>query len=611
MKLNKIVFASIVALTVMGCQENETIQHAGALETLEIVTPTHMDTRTALDTNGVSVKWTEGDAIAVYDYSTPKRSFTAEITEGTTRFKGKITPRQSNFIAVYPYEHAAENMTEQKVVLHLPQEQTAVKGSFGEELNLSVAAGVRNIDGSPSQIRFRNVCQLFKLTVPQYADGRIAKIVFSTAKDIAGELVVGFASNNPQIGTENLSGKQIILLPPAGNAAFEEGTYYMVLAPVAVEGFTLTLTDTQGKAYSQRSSATLGGNRGVICNLGNVDLVDAPVATPHHVYIDGVLHGTSVSLTAPVPGKAWSAVIKNAQGTTVRTLASAEGTLVSDHTDQAWPYLPKGAYTVEYTFTTANNKQKTSTTSFSITEDPQFGLTFNAASSYTYYLGDGVAKDVAKANSMDAHNVTGIVCNATGILPSVLGNENYGFDLTNTFGGTISSTSENQANFADITIANLGQSTLSASLTFDGVTKTASKSVYITGLPFTHKPPTSSLWSKDGDVKYESNYVRIGNAGGDGEITYNGVSIPANTKLQLGYHFYIYEEIGVTYTINIGAQKAHSETLDESWQNTEQTYEGTAYITTNALATYVKCISDYGLAQSHSKTYKIALSYGN
>ena len=493
-------------------------------------------------------------------------------------------------------------------MITLPSEQTAVKDGFGPNLNLSIGKGTRNVDGSPSQVRFRNICQLFRLSVPAYAANRIAKIELTANSVIAGQLTVDHSDYSPVVTTNEQGVKTIALLPPSENTTFAEGAYYMVLAPETVEGFTLTLTDTNGKTYSQHSNTSIGGNGGVICNLGNVDLIDKPVITPKHVYDNGTLVGTQVTLTAPVSDKAWSAVIKNGNGETVRILAEATGTLTSDHTDDNWPYLPKGNYTVEYTYTTANGKLMSATTAFTITEDPQFSVTLNAYSTYSYYL----AGDVDKANSMDKNAVTGIVCQAHGILPSILANDKYGFAFNNNFNGTIASTGDNVANYNDISITKLGETELSASVTFDGVSKTANKTVYITGLPFNHTPPTSSLWSESGDVNFESNYVRIGNAASanGGEITFNGISIPANTKLQLGYHFYIYEEIGVTYKIQVGGQEILKETLDEAWHNTEKEYNGyKEFITNGSVVTSVKCISDYGLAQSHSKTYKIALSY--
>lgn len=597
-------------LLLSSCQNDEFVSQGGEMP-LEITTSTQIETRTSLADNGKSVLWNEGDAIAVYDFATSKRKFVAEINDNNTHFKGKITPKYGSFIAAYPYDLAAENDVNKKILLYLPEEQTAVKDGFASGLNLSIAKGERNVDGSPSQVQFRNVCQLFKLTIPEYISNRVAKIELTTNTAIAGELTVDYSNYNPVITANNQGAKTIALYPPTGNGSFAEGSYYMVLAPVTVEGFTLTLTDINGKTYSQHSSASINVGYGVICNLGNVDLIDNPIITPKHVYDNSTLVGTQVTLTAPVSDKAWSAVIKNANGEIVRTLAEATGELTSDHTDDTWPYLPKGNYTLEYTYTTANGKQMNATSAFSITENPQFSVTLDANSTYSYYL----AGDVDKANSMDKNAVTGIVCQVHDILPSILANDKYGFALNNNFNGTIASADDNVANYNDISITQLGETELTATVTFDGVTKTANKMVYITGLPFSHTPPTSSLWSESGDVKFESDYVRIGNGGdggdGGGEITFSNVSIPANTNVSLDYHFMLHRgTVGLDYEIRIGGQVC----VNESHNNTIHTDKDFSTPTPINIhidnhANSVQCVSSYGLGTTHSKTYKIALSY--
>lgn len=591
-------------LGLAACQ-NDDVFLAEEHGTLEFYTSTEIDTRTSLQ-DGNKVVWNEGDAVAVYDFAATKKKFVAEINEGTTHFKGNITPKYGSFIAAYPYDLAAENDNAKKIIMYLPEEQTAVKDGFGPDLNLSIAKGSRNVDGTPSEVHFRNICQLFKLSVPAYTANRIAKIELTANTAIAGQLTVDYTEYDPVVTTNSQGAKTIALYAPTGGEAFAEGTYYMVLAPIAVEGFTLTLTDINGKTYSQHSNASIGGINGFIYNLGNVDLIDKPVITPKHVYDNGTLVGTQVTLTAPVSDKAWSAVIKNGNGEIVRTLAEATGELTSDHTDATWPYLPKGSYIVEYTYTTANGKQMNATSAFTITEEPQFSVTLDANSTYSYYL----AGDVDKANSMDKNTVTGIVCQAHGILPSILANDKYGFALNNDFKGTIASTGDNVANYNDISITQLGETELSASVTFDGVTKTASKKVRITGLPFNHEPPTSDNWTaNNGQTSFNGDHVKTGNGGSTGEISFNGVQIPTGTKMKLAYNVYVKMDNALStqrYQITVGNQIVYNFSTGSA---ETKDLTGTQDFTNTSEAKIVKCYTGYCYGLSHSKTYKIALSY--
>ncbi|MBQ5912522.1 MAG: hypothetical protein IIW93_05445 [Bacteroidaceae bacterium] len=599
------IFA-IGLLVIVACQNDDAFL-SDEQSSLEFYTSAEIDTRTSLQ-DGNKVMWNEGDAVAVYDYITTKTKFIAVVEEGIARFKGNITPKYAEFVAVYPYDLAADNNVNKSILVTLPSEQTAVKNGFGPNLNLSIGKGSRNTDGSPSQVRFRNICQLFKLSVPAYAANRIAKIELTANSAIAGQLTVDYSDYSPVVTTNEQGAKTIALLPPSESTAFTEGTYYMVLAPETVEGFTLTLTDTNGKTYSQHSSASVGGNWGVICNLGNVDLIEKPVITPQHVYENGTLVGTKVTLTAPVSDKAWSAVIKNTNGETVRTLAESTGTLTTDHTDANWPYLPKGNYTVEYTYTTANGKQMNATSAFTINENPQFSVTLDANSTYSYYL----AGDVDKANRMDKNTVTGIVCQAHGILPSILANDKYGFALNNNFNGTIASTGDNVANYNDISITQLGETELTASVTFDGISKTGNKKIYITGLPFRFEPPTTKTWTSDGGVKDgegQNGSTRLGwwQWEGNQSLTYDKVNIPANTKLALDYKFIPHGgTVNTTFTISVGNQTIAS---GQGKYYDYVTHEGRKDFSNSQLVTYVKCNNSYGAEQSGTDLYLVALSY--
>lgn len=606
MRLHYNIYMAVMCLLGLSACQNEEIFTTEGEGSLEFYTSTQIDTRTSLQ-DGRTVVWNQGDAVAVYDYAAPKRKFVAEINGGTARFRGNITPKYGSFIAAYPYDLAAENDASQKILMYLPAEQTAVADGFGPDLNLSIAKGERNVDGTPSEVRFRNVCQLFKFGVPAYAAGRIAKIELTANKAIAGQLTVDYTDYNPVITTTTQGAKSIAIFPPTNQDAFAEGIYYIVAAPETLDGFTLTLTDKEGKTYTQHSNTTIGGNYGVICNLGNVDLIDKPAITPNHVYDNGILVGTQVSLTAPVPDKAWSAIIKNVAGETVRTLSENTGTLTTDHTDANWPYLPKGNYTVEYTYTTANGKQMNASSTFSITEDPQFTLRMTANSTYSYYQ----AGNVDKANSMNAYAVDGISSVVEGISTTILSKTQYTTTRTHNFSGSEKGYQEGTTTYNGITLDKLGETELTTSFTFDGVTRDASKKVYVTGLPFTHEPPRGDLWSESGDVSFKDSYVEVGNGGGAGEITYQGISIPAGTKINLSYNIVLHRAtVGLGYEIQVGEQSVFNGDNYGSLHS-DKDYNANSTFTTNGIATSVKCITDYGLGATHSKTYKIALSYSN
>lgn len=588
---------SVCLLALAACQSDELQIPDAEGCTLEILTSTEHATRTALLEDGKTVVWEQGDAIAVYDYIAPKKKFVAEVSEGTTRFKGNITPKNSSFLAVYPHDLCEDELQSQKVAINLPSEQTAVPGGFAPNTNLSIGKGERNLDGSPSQVTFRNICQLFKLQVPSYIDGRITKIVLATNKAIAGKLLVDCSGSAPSVAVDNQESTSVTLLPPAGSTTFAEGTYYMSLAPVQAEGFSLTMTDTNGKTYSQHSKQAFGGTSGVIYTLGALDLVEQPAVTAQHVYVSGVLQGTEVSLTAPVPDREWTATITNASGVTVRSLAKSAGTLKSAATDAAWPYLPKGAYTVNYTFLTANGKEMGSSVSFQITENPEFGLFQQAASSYTYYAGDEVEKNVTRANSIEAFTVTAISSSVTGISAAILNNANYNITYTNDFSGSVTASSNSAVTYADKKYSATGAYTLGATATFDGVTKSDTKSVHITGLPYSAVPPKEGDWSgKANDWTYSKNShqgVRLY----DQQIS-KSFNIPANVDVNVKQDVDVHTStVGTTYTLYAGGNsifslEAGGKAASENCHEDKGTYPGTLTVDNPSVA----CDNSYGNA---------------
>lgn len=588
---------SVCLLALAACQSDELQIPDAEGCTLEILTSTEHATRTALLEDGKTVVWEQGDAIAVYDYIAPKKKFVAEVSEGTTRFKGNITPKNSSFLAVYPHDLCEDELQSQKVAINLPSEQTAVPEGFAPNTNLSIGKGERNVDGSPSKVTFRNICQLFKLQVPSYIDGRITKIVLATNKAIAGKLLVDYSASVPSVAVDNQESTSVTLLPPAGSTTFAEGTYYMALAPVQAEGFSLTMTDTNGKTYSQHSKQTFGGTSGVIYTLGAIDLVEQPAVTAQHVYVSGVLQGTEVSLTAPVLDREWTATITNASGVTVRSLAKSAGTLKSEATDAAWPYLPKGAYTVNYTFLTANGKEMGSSVSFQISENPEFGLFQQAASSYTYYAGDEVEKNVTRANSIETFTVTAISSSVTGISEAILNNANYSITYTNDFSGSVTASSNSAVTYADKKYSATGAYTLGATATFDGVTKSDTKSVHITGLPYSAVPPKEGDWSgKANNWTYSKNShqgVRLY----DQQIS-KSFNIPANVDVNVKQDVDVHTStVGTTYTLYAGGNsifslEAGGKAASENCHEDKGTYPGTLTVDNPSVA----CDNSYGNA---------------
>ena len=500
-----------VALCLFACNEEDFVDAATQeLSSLELYT-TSASTRTSLLEDGTTVVWSAEDELAVYDYEATKHRFMADAVNGASaRFVGKITAKKDNFLALYPYELGAEALSaNNEIVVTLPQTQTAAESTFAPNLNVSVAKGARNVDGSPSNVTFYNVCQLLKFTVPDYAAGRIKQIQFTANTPVAGTLYIGYSSDMPTATIASDAAKSITVTPPTGSETFSAGTYYIVSAPVTLNGFTMSFT-CDNTTYTLGSSSSFGGQAGKVYSLGSIDLVNTPQVTGQHQYSNGVLQGTKLTIAnPPLADSEWRAVVKNSVGTVVRSV-QGKGTLYSSEEDENWPYLLRGDYSLEYTFVSSNGREVTKTQSFNLNEKPELSVTITVLTSFSYYKGDGVARDITAANLCEPYKVYAPTIKINGIATEILKNPNYSFVVSNSFNGTLSKNVDGVYSYNDYTVSGYGAYSLTANVTFDGTVRSGVKSVHITGLPYSAIPPTQSDWTGSA-AQWNSSYVRLQN----------------------------------------------------------------------------------------------------
>lgn len=514
MKTNTIYKISLMMFACMllvACTEKTEIDYeSGELVPL-VISAIPNETRTALAEDGRSIVWQAADEIAVYDYIAPKHKFAIEsFDKSKARFLGKITAKKDYFLTLYPYSLGADNLTESNALsVQLPGQQTAQANTFAPELNISVGKGARNVDGSPSILTFYNVCQLLKFEVPDYVAGKISEIKFIANTPVAGNLTIDCSADVPVASITADGSKEITILPSTGTTSFASGTYYIVTAPVQMNGFTMSF-DCDDKSYSLSSKSTFGGSAGKIYSLGKIDLVNTPYASAVHVYDTGILLGTKLTLTSPtLDEREWTAVVKNTKGDVVRTMKGI-GTLSSAEEDENWPYLPLGEYNVEYSFVNSNDKKITREISFNVTEAPRFSISNYAYTSFSYYKGDGVEKDIEIANGLDNMTIYEPCITINGIDVKILKNSNYTFTPESSVTSGLIGRRENVITYNSYKVASLQSYTLTGKVTFDGVSASSSKIVYITGLPYTAAPPTSSDWGGNSSAySWTGEYVRL------------------------------------------------------------------------------------------------------
>ena len=240
------------------------------------------ETKTVLQRDG-SVFWSPGDCITVFYGNIPGK-FTSTNTEpaASAEFTGSLgsftIDGETEFKAIYPHsDDIVMPSDDGKLSIYLPSEQTAVEGTFADDLFICVAKS------KDVNLHFYNVCGGVKFSL---ARGDIKKVVFrgNNQETLAGRMAVEFDSNGiPQV-TDMTGGKFSVTLVAPDGETFKVGSfYYLVLVPQALrKGYTIELwTDELVETVSSEASVTVRRSAwGVLKNLGDDD---TPMAIPEAI----------------------------------------------------------------------------------------------------------------------------------------------------------------------------------------------------------------------------------------------------------------------------------------------------------------------------------------
>ena len=287
MKTTRILSLAAAVLTLAACGNEEFIENNPGNEAAKPVPMTFTagmpQTRTLLD--GLNVHWVEYDEIAIWDGSGAYQKFmvdAASINGSKATFSGTALP-DAKYTAFYPLV-AVESMISTSVTFNLPAEQTAVAGTFANQL----APALARATGGSTNLVFDNLCALVK---------------FTAGADMAGEGTLTLVGGN---GTEALAGKYYIeyttgYSSPAVKATrialkgtFEAGKdyYFVVLPSTLTNGFSLLYEDSQGKLYRKATNKNTQLKPGRILNLGTLASADFEKAVAKAIYA-GLGSGTA------------------------------------------------------------------------------------------------------------------------------------------------------------------------------------------------------------------------------------------------------------------------------------------------------------------------------
>lgn len=286
MKTLRILTLAAAALISAACGNEDFLENPGneaAKPVLMTFTADVPQTRTQLD--GHDVHWVEYDEIALWDGSEAYQKLmvdAASINGSSATFSGPAIPG-ADYTAFYPLI-AVESMNATSVTFNLPAEQTAVAGTFANQL----APALARATGGSTNLVFDNLCALVKFTAgaDMAGEGTLTLVGGNATEALAGKLTCNTADGTL---TATEAATRITL-----KGDFESGqAYYFVVLPGTLpNGFSLLYDDGKGKLYRKATGKSTELQAGRILNLGTLSLTGFEKAVIKEIYA-GLEGGTA------------------------------------------------------------------------------------------------------------------------------------------------------------------------------------------------------------------------------------------------------------------------------------------------------------------------------
>ena len=643
MKKMSIIFAALGLFVAASCSTVEmqpVVEPARDLVPLSILSGEKASQQAALKTtlSGTEVHWTEGDAVAVFDKLNYKNEFPSVAVSGSSaRFEGQVENGTTEFYAVYPFSSAL-SADASNLYVNLPSDQTPVAGTFAEEMNVSVAAGSRT-PGEPevAGLRFRNVCGLIYFTVPARLSA-VSEVVFKAEnRALAGQLTI--AKSDVTTVAAVSSGSNSVKM----SGDFAAGsTFYFVVAPGKVQGFSITVKTKNGATYTNSSVKSFALASGAMKNLGTIDFKSQPTAVAEHTYENGILTGTKVTFNLGLPEKMgeyvtdFSAVMTNSNNNKCREINSRSN--VSGAINMAvvngMTYIPQGDYTLTYSYFMNGVKEEKS---FTVNvPKPTFTVSAFAETSYSRYLNGDPSANTYFSTAYEVKNISYKVSISDNVLSQIALSACSGA-VTAVSGGTkYASTDDAYVNkskstfYSNTGVTNVpvGEYSVSASATFDGVTvNSPSSKIHVTGLPYKAPTMVESDWDLSGwNCEYNNGAIQLGGVSGSGEASATSAMtfhIPENIPIKINTNVtvraYLYTGLWgswddrwceTTFSVSVNGSKIisqHSNSQDNN--NTGKNYDLSGTSTFTLSGSSIKMNSSYTMAGPWCKVHNLYILY--
>ena len=302
MKKSFIYIAALTLIAACNKAESPVPSQESSIITAQIEQETA--TKTYMDAHN-NIRWSEGDQIVGFMKSSlgiKYRILSSSVGKTSASFE-KVSGSDGNInagtewnhnIVYYPYSdavQAAKAGTSYTLDIVLPSEQTYVPESFGNGAMAMVAVSEDN------DITFRNVLGGMKLQLKGTQKVKSIKLQGKNNEKLSGAATVTAYTDETKPAITMASGASTsVTLNCDGGVQLNESTateFIIALPPVLFgSGFTVTVTDADGKTYTVETDKANTVLRSSILNMPAFKLGDNPSSD----YIDeyGINHGNGI-----------------------------------------------------------------------------------------------------------------------------------------------------------------------------------------------------------------------------------------------------------------------------------------------------------------------------
>lgn len=523
-------------------------------------------TKTSLDSDKLIANWSENDAIMVFPfqngtggdnycpYKGTEVTIINESINGTSaKFSGQAA-YASNYFAVYPFKVLDKNNCYDKVWAFKNstlRSQTVVANNFPQTswgpAHIAMANSCQNgtifdLKNQLAYLKFSvNYDNIYSIEVSASAVSTGENRNLESSRNLGGNLYY-----RPAKQSFNINSGDYPIIANNNNQAFEKGvTYYIALPAVEASELSMTGKDANNNIiFSKTKQSNLDIQANTIYNLGTFgestsvgeDVQINPYAEAvHKTDSYGNIIGTDVKIyiqptdASKIKDFSFSASIDNYRSLyTSNPNDVAIMTVLNDNR-----YLPrgdKGYYFITYEYSVNGNKKEPKYLRVDIPK-PNFNITTEVASAHGYYL----AGNINMANNTNPNYVK-LNKVSIGIDDNVVDKNHINVKVEfnqDTFN------QERNRNYLSLNkeySLGIGNYTLTTTVTFDGISKTSTQQIYVTGLPY--KDYKTTLYSNQ-------------------ETTVPNIYIPEDINVDInldamlvGYNGKSY----ITYTLYLGSE---------------------------------------------------------